>query len=62
MLSFKPNNKFNAFGLGLDALKEAFTVGKVAIIVSGRFGHEEAVRTVIRMQRLESGFVYKQQK
>ena len=56
------HHKLNASGLGLDALKEAHAVCKGAIIVSDRFGHWEAMGTVIKMQGLESRAVYKQNK
>ena len=56
------HHKLNASGLGLDALKEAHAVCKGAIIVSDRFGHWEAMGTVIKMQGLESRAVYKQTK
>jgi KDO2-lipid IV(A) lauroyltransferase len=56
------HHKFNASGPGLVALKEAQTVGKGAIIVSGHFGQWEAVRAAIKMQGLESGAVYRPHK
>jgi len=56
------HHKFNASGPGLVALKEAHTVGKGAIIVSGHFGQWEAVRAAIKMQGLESGAVYRPHK
>ncbi len=56
------HHKFRNSGPGLAALKEANSVGKGAIIVSGHFGQWEAVRAVIKMHGMESGAVYRPHK
>ena len=56
------HHKFKISGPGLAALKEAHTVGKGAIIVSGHFGQPEAVRAAIKMHGMESGAVYRPHK
>ena len=56
------HHKFRISGPGLAALKEAQTVGKGAIVVSGHFGQAEAVRIAIKMHGLESGAVYRPHK
>lgn len=56
------HHKFNGFGPGLRALKDAHAKGKGGIIVSGHFGQWEAVRAVLRMHGMESGAVYRPNK
>ena len=50
-------HKFRVSGPGLDALKEAQSTGKGAIIVSGHFGQMEAIRAVLRQNGMESGAI-----
>ena len=46
-------------GPGLAALRAARDAGKPAIILSGHFGHWEAIRHVLRREGLETGAIYR---
>lgn len=50
---------FDAKGLGLDALRQAKSEGKGAIIVSAHFGQWEAIRHYLKSQGMETGAVYR---
>lgn len=52
-------DRFHANGPGLQALKDAKSLGKGALIVSGHFGQWEAIRHYLKSQNLETGAVYR---
>ncbi len=55
----KKTERFHANGPGLQALKDAKSEGKGAIIVSGHFGQWEAIRHYLKYQDLETGAIYR---
>ena len=51
------HQKFRVSGLGLQAVKVTQPAGKGAIVVSGHFGHWEAIRAVLKMKGMESAAI-----